>query len=204
MSRLALSLACGLALSQPLFAQEFPALYDVTGVAAGDVLNVRTAPDAAADIIGALAPNQQNVEVTASNGDGSWGRVNIGEGTGWASLSFLALQEGSAMPDAAGVTCFGTEPFWSYHVTPGGDATWSAIDDEVATMLAGPFRRADARVEPFISIAGGPDQQGVLVMQKDAECSDGMSDGLWGLSGTLVLTGALSRAVSGCCSLEPQ
>ncbi|MCR8548752.1 peptide-binding protein [Salipiger sp. P9] len=195
-------LAMGLCLATPLAAQDLPALFDVTGVAANDVLNVRAAPDAAAPVVGALAHNAQFVEVTAVNAAGTWGRVNLGEGAGWASLSFLAMQAGSVLPDAQEVTCFGTEPFWSYSVTADGEATWSAIDDEVVTMRAGPIRRADARFEPFVSVAGGPDQQGVLVMHKDPQCSDGMSDNLYGLSATVVLTGKLSRAVSGCCSLE--
>lgn len=193
-----------LALAAPLAAQEVPALYDVTGVDAMDILNLRTEPDASAGVVGGLAADQTHVEVTALNEAGTWGRVNIGEGVGWASLSFLTMQPDSAMPDAQEVTCFGTEPFWSYHVVPGETATWSAIDDEVATMQASAFRRADARVEPFISVAGGPEQQGVLIMHKDQQCSDGMSDGLYGLSATLVLTGKLGRAVSGCCSLELQ
>ena len=34
-------------------------------------------------------------------------------------------------------------------------------------------------------------------------CSDGMSDRLYGLGATLVLTGKVSRAVTGCCMLTP-
>ncbi|MBN9890031.1 COG3650 family protein [Salipiger abyssi] len=190
--------------SGPLAAQEVPALYDVTGVATDDQLNVRAAPEASAPVIGALSHSQTHVEVTAVNEAGTWGRVVLGEQTGWASLAYLTVQPESAMPDAGEVTCFGTEPFWSYHVDAGDTATWSAIDDEALTLKSGPFRRADARFEPFISAAGAPGQQAVLVMQKDPQCSDGMSDALYGLSAVLVLSGRLERAVSGCCSLAPR
>ncbi|MGR3375762.1 COG3650 family protein [Salipiger abyssi] len=204
MSRAVFVLILWLCVGGPLAAQELPALYDVTGVAADDQLNIRAAPEASAPVIGALAPGQTHVEVTAINEAGTWGRLVLGEQAGWASLAYLTAQPGSAMPDAGEVTCFGTEPFWSYHVTAGDTATWSAIDDEVATLKSGPFRRADARFEPFISVAGGPGQQAVLVMQTDPQCSDGMSDALYGLSAVLVLSGRLERAVSGCCSLAPR
>ncbi|MEO1155590.1 MAG: SH3 domain-containing protein, partial [Pseudomonadota bacterium] len=44
-------------------AQGYPALFDVTGVASDDVLNIRSAPSATAEIIGTLAHNETGVEV---------------------------------------------------------------------------------------------------------------------------------------------
>ena len=38
-------------------------MFDVTGVAANDVLNIRAAPDASAEIIGTLSPNARDIEV---------------------------------------------------------------------------------------------------------------------------------------------
>lgn len=191
-------------LAAPLAAQELPALHDVSGVAPGDVLNLRAEPDAGAPILGGLAPDAAGVEVTALDTSGAWGRVNSGEGLGWVSMSFLTPQPGGTMPEVAHVRCFGAEPFWSYEVTQNGEARWTAVDDEEIVLRAGAFRRAAARAAPFVSVAGGPEQQGVLIMHREHRCSDGMSDGLYGLSGEVVLTGRTSRAVSGCCSLRPR
>ena len=51
---------------------------------------------------------------------------------------------------------------------------------------------------------GGPGQDGTLVIHPVEACSDGMSEQLYGLSGDVVLTGRTERAVSGCCSIQPQ
>lgn len=182
-------------------AQEAPALYDVTGVASDDHLNIRAEPEAGAAQIGTLAPDATNIEITAINEDGTWGRLNTGEGSGWASLSFLEMQPGRAMPDAAEVGCFGTEPFWSYRVDPDSIASWSELGEDPVTLLAGDTRRVDAGLHPFVSVAAAPDLQAILVMTPKFACSDGMSDRLYGLGATLVLTGKVSRAVTGCCML---
>ena len=46
-------------------AQDFPALYRVTDVAANDVLNIRAQPQASAPVIGSFRPGQRGVEVMA-------------------------------------------------------------------------------------------------------------------------------------------
>ena len=100
-------------------AQEgLPALHSVTGVAAGDVLNVRDAPRASAGRVGALAPGAAGVEVTAIRE--GWGRVNVGERSGWASLAFLEAEPGGSLPEIGAFSCFGTEPFWSLDVVADG------------------------------------------------------------------------------------
>lgn len=44
-----------------------PTLFDVQDVAAGDVLNIREAPNAKAAIIGTLAPDATGVEVVGTD-----------------------------------------------------------------------------------------------------------------------------------------
>lgn len=51
-----------------------PDLFDVTGVNSNDVLNVRSAPDADAEVIGSLDHDARDIEIVAVE-DG-WGRVN--------------------------------------------------------------------------------------------------------------------------------
>lgn len=67
----------------------FPALYDVAGVAADDVLNIRAAPAAGAPVIGALAHDARAVELLGLDATGRWARLNIAEGQGWAALRHL-------------------------------------------------------------------------------------------------------------------
>ena len=115
--------------------QGWPALFDVTGVAPDDVLNIREAPNAGAPIIGSFAPDAEGVEVIRPNADESWGLVNTAEGTGWTSLAFLERRPGQwngAFPRIA--RCLGTEPFWSLSL------------DEDAVTLSTPQETAEGRV----------------------------------------------------------
>ena len=72
-----------------------PALYDVTGVAADDALNIRAEPAANAEIIGTLPSDARSVEVVAVDASGKWALVNSAERSGYLALRFL-LQQDSA------------------------------------------------------------------------------------------------------------
>ncbi len=179
-------------------AQSFPALYDVTGVSEGDVLNVRTGPDAATEIVGSLAPGAIGIEVV-EEADG-WGRVNIDEASGWASLTYLTRQPGqedAALPPR--LRCGGTEPFWSL-VTTGEEV----ILDEMATNRTRSWPqsqtlRADGRIEPYAII--GPEGEPVAIVSRTA-CSDGMSDRAFGLRLEVLVRDEDPYLLSGCCSIE--
>jgi hypothetical protein len=111
--RLAVLLWAALALPGAATQDGWPAIHDVTGVAADDVLNIRERPDASSPIVGQLAPDA-TVEVIRPNERLTWGLVNAGERTGWVSLRYLQRRPGQwdgAFPEIA--SCFGTEPFWS-------------------------------------------------------------------------------------------
>jgi uncharacterized protein YgiM (DUF1202 family) len=79
--RLLAVLLCLWALPALATQEAWPALHDVSGVAADDVLNIREAPDASAAIIGKLKPDAENVEVIRPDDHHSWGLVNTGEGS---------------------------------------------------------------------------------------------------------------------------
>ncbi|WP_226624830.1 COG3650 family protein [Alloyangia pacifica] len=189
------------ALATPVAAQDLPAFYAVSGVAADDVLNIRAAPDPEATRLGSLTPSARGVEVSALNDDGTWGRIPMGEGVGWVSMAYLAPEDNGGLPQVEGLRCFGTEPFWSYEVRQGEAATVTTPDDPEEVLLAGGFETASGQRWPFSSVAGADHLQAVLVASPEAQCSDGMSDRLYGLSATLVLTGRISRTLSGCCEL---
>lgn len=187
-----------LLLAGPAGAESLPGLYRVTGVAAGDVLNIRAAPSASADILGNLPPGAVDVEVVA--GQNGWGQVSTGETAGWVKLSFLARQPGA---DWFALTqplrCLGTEPFWSLGVEPatrvavfstpeGGDAFTT-----LTTLWPGEAWRPGAAIalpDGFATLTGG-------------QCSDGMSDRAFGIAISLYRMGDAPAVLQGCCSLAP-
>lgn len=198
MLRIALVL---LLLAGPVHAtQEYilPTLFDVSDVAADDVLNIRARPSASAEIIGRFSPDATGIEVIEeSNG---WGRVNSGEASGWVSMRYLAYRvdvwEEGQLPD--GFRCFGTEPFWS--VAPQDDKiilnrpdTGEDTRDLLAILGTGVFR------DPMRAVVADE----LTVTATRQICSDGMSDMLYGLEAHVILGGETPRLLSGCCSIQP-
>ncbi|MFY0308346.1 SH3 domain-containing protein [Leisingera sp. D0M16] len=202
-------LACA---ALPGAAQEFPALHSVTGVAADDVLNIRSAPSASASIVGSLAPGQSGVEVVQADDSGKWGLVNSGERSGWAALRYLAREpRDDWRSQGQALECFGTEPFWSLTLdqapnlkTPDGpDIPFTLLAHEPGSNHSGKSGfHAVSWAESTLSSPEPVSLFGTLTAQ---QCSDGMSDRTYGISIDLLRlhgTGQLS-VLSGCCSLLP-
>ena len=195
-------------LAAPAWAtQEYilPTLFDVTGVAAGDVLNIRAEPEGGADIIGHLPPEAERVEVVAHDRSGRWGQVNAGERAGWVAMRYLTYRtdvwEDGRLP--AGLRCLGTEPFWAFRserealVLERPDAP--ALRTPMAAVLGNGVPRHPLRA--VIAEGGGRRLTAALTPQA---CSDGMSDRAYGLAATLVLEGADGpELLVGCCSVAP-
>ena len=186
-----------MALALPLQAEILPALHDVTGVAADDVLNIRAAPEAGAEVIGTLAPDATGVEVLSRTGD--WGLVNTGERSGYVAMRYLARADG---PDwsalEAPLTCLGTEPFWSLQIDPKtGETRFQTPEDEVARVAAitGSWPALPWSQTAAVALPDG------LAVLSPAECSDGMSDSSYGIAADLFLTGPDRARLSGCCRL---
>lgn len=177
----------------------FPGLIDVTGVAAGDVLNIRAEPGANATIIGTLAPDASGIEVVeARNG---WLRVALPEASGWISGRFATMRTGLWQQDAlpAGLVCHGTEPFWSL-VPDKGAAQFSTPDGARRHEGLRVFGPADWAENPRRAIRA--DGLMALISPAPRLCSDGMSDALFGLDADVVVgEGAQARYLRGCCSI---
>ena len=180
-----------------------PTLFDVQDVAAGDVLNIRQSPDAAADIIGTLARDAKGIEVVALDSSGRWGQVNAGESAGWVAMRYLNYRtdvwEPGQLP--AGLSCGGTEPFWSFHAE-GGNLIWQEPDHQMTlsglTVLdRGIFR--DPRRGLFVE----DDHDLLTATIAPAQCSDGMSDMAYGLETTVIMQSRDAAPVlfSGCCRI---
>jgi uncharacterized membrane protein len=184
-------------------AQSLPALHDVTGVAADDVLNIRAGPSASEPVVGTLAPDAEGVEVVALDARGAWGRVNTGERSGWASMAYLERQPGQdddALPVPMG--CFGTEPFWSLQVADSGLVFEGVSIDRVETSLATRTRVSGLRGRYGFAGWGAGETSGMHGIVRREACSDGMSDRLYGLSlDLLVSAGGTLSQYAGCCSL---
>ncbi|MDF3349833.1 SH3 domain-containing protein [Sulfitobacter sp. KE34] len=180
----------------------WPALHDVSGVAADDVLNIREAPSASAPIIGSFAPDTQNIEVIRPDDHHGWGLVNTGEGSGWVSLRFLIRQAGQwagAMPPVA--HCDGTEPFWSFEVT-GEALSYDAMAGGARDYRITQSGPAQGRRDSFHMIAEGPQGAAIATLTARA-CSDGMSDRAYGLAVNFLLQGNDGwQHQTGCCSLS--
>lgn len=185
-------------------AQDLPALYRVTGVAADDRLNIRAEPSASADLRGSLAPGVAGVEVVEVTADGRWGRVNAGEATGWVSMRYMAAEGGAPWHALqAPLQCYGTEPFWSLTV-PAGDGP--LLLERMGEEALGLGRTVTSPAFDWPSTVGigltGPAREGFAVIRAEG-CSDGMSDRVMGLSLRMFLSahdGA--EGYVGCCTLE--
>lgn len=180
-------------------AQTLPAIYDVSGVGPGDVLNIRSNPALGADVIATLDPSATNVEIVAMNEAKTWGLLNFNERSGWASLTYLnrqANQEANVFPPIT--ACYGTEPFWDIDFAR-DPAAFSRLGEETLGLSDLQKSRSSNRIDRF-SVTSE-----TLVGVIRAElCHDGMSDRTFGLS-IEVLSGLAGETqhLSGCCTIQP-
>lgn len=185
-----------------------PDLFDVTGVASNDVLNIRQLPSASSAIVGALAHNSAAVEVIGTTSGGRWGLVNFGDGSGWVSMRYMARRGGWSGVPPRGLLCLGTEPFWSFHFDPSGqvaaDFSPMGLGGSVYhSVWSAPFSN---RATGSYGFATGPEATSTGVIGSGVVrtelCSDGMSDRVFGFSIDLILSGSTRMALSGCCRIE--
>lgn len=181
-------------------AQPFPASFEVSGVAANDVLNVRSEPSTRADVVGELGPFTLHIEVLGLSEDKKWGKIGMPEGNGWVSMAYLNPTEQDdpfAVPRP--LSCLGTEPFWSVSLYPRG-AEYNSPDTGAVPMAV--TQEAVADQGYLISLEEGPTLNRTLIITREA-CSDGMSDRAFGFS-TRMFTEAPdgNSALQGCCTLD--
>jgi uncharacterized membrane protein len=162
----------------------------VTGVAADDVLNIRSSPSASATIVGWLPPQGFGIVATGARrttGSTQWREIVWQDVRGWVAARYVAPER---------IECGGTEPFWGLTIS-GGAAVFSSPEGADLTLTAGPWGQAIGRPWPqtvWLNRAGG---QGVAVIAAMA-CSDGMSDTDYPYDMTLILPGG--SVYTGCCS----
>lgn len=184
----------------PASAQDFPALHRVTGVSAGDVLNIRGEPSARAPLVGSFARDAVGIEVIGLSEDRAWGLVRTGEGVGWSNMRFLAREHADAWHSGTHhLTCSGTEPFWSMaFFLPGNRAEFQSPDTSWEVRTDAPNLPRTA-FPPSLALPFSGAREGVAVI-RNGVCSDGMSDLLYGLETQVYFRGD-ANALSGCCHL---
>ena len=193
-----------------LWATELPALFDVTGVAHDDVLNLRESPDSTSEVLGSLAFNDRKIEVVDLSENNKWGLVNFREASGWISMRYMTIvpAEGWFMSSAK-LVCTGTEPFWDMTVNAPneGQMSFSSMSGETASDYSVEWHGGQAgRLNNTIGLGGRrSDNVGSFsaVIRRDS-CHDGMSDMNFGLAIDLFLHESGEPAgYEGCCSLSP-
>lgn len=184
----------------------FPALYDVTGVASDDTLNVRADAGGSHPVIETLAYDDRYIEIIRLSEDGKWGLIGYPNGNGWASMHYLKRQPDQSGPKLPrSLSCGGNEPFWGISFgqhsneffEPGEmphnlSSVWEAIPDGMSPVAYG------------IKLENGTDKIDAVVTRR--QCSDGMSERAYGFEINALLSGTLGkRMLTGCCSLgRPQ
>lgn len=196
---LLLSLSLGLA-AFPALAQRLPGQYDVARVASTDVLNIRAEPSAKARVISEIAPYTTRIEVLKLSDDQKWGLVSAGEVSGWASMAYLQASAPGAKGDVPRpLSCRGTEPFWSLKLPLTGGAEWSTPDTpEVALKIVKQEVTGTGYAGSYTADAG---RRFELVVTRE-QCSDGMSDRIYGFSARLRTSGPDQQSLTGCCTLD--
>jgi uncharacterized membrane protein len=198
--------ACLIAfLAVPAMAQEravpvLPAIFEVTGLQAGDHLNVRSGPSAKAKDIGDLKAGAL-VEVTSIDPIVGWAQIVYGEWTAWAYARFLTpietpLMSGTDLP--ANMNCGGTEPFWDVQISNGTKAAFTMMG---AIPMVENIAYAGISSNHILKQSIQTNSWSAFLEKR--QCSDGMSDRQMGITIELLAKGddAGFRHLSGCCSL---
>ena len=198
-------------MATPVFSQADPVplyLHQVVGVAENDSLNIRSQPDAGAEILGTLPPGSF-IDVLGTSPDGRWAMVTHDFTTGWVSARYLRIAEGQnpangAPPLPGELMCQSSSPSWEASLSAqGGFITYELADGSPWYKGAEGTRRRVAPVtrlttgsgrsyDKFLFTAG--QYTGVLTR---ARCVDEetASQYAWGLD--LITAQGL---LSGCCT----
>lgn len=189
--------------------------YTVTGVAAGDVLNIRDNVAAAesagsAKIVGTIPANATGVAgtgVTILLGRTRWHEISFNGVTGWVSGRYLApAPDGDATPPTD-LACSGTEPFWSMQFSEGravrrhatGELSGGGVEYSVLPPVVAVGRTHVWAMSISRKGSGGT---GTAVFLRTDMCSDGMSDFTYPIEFVLSDADGGQTVLSGCCSLR--
>jgi len=182
-------------------AQSLPALYEVAGVQQNDTLNVRSGPSTTFRVIAKLGPNDTGIELVDTDESGDWGLILLDEGSGWVALKYLARQPNQPENGMLRyLNCTGTEPFWGFTLGLDRKAKFTRLDETIPfdSVLTVP---SDNRPDRHALFADGGEVV-ITAMVGRNQCSDGMSDRIYGLGIDILVTDQSQvKVYSGCCSV---
>ncbi len=164
--------------------------YEVTGVSADDVLNIRKNPSASAPKVGEYRPGESGIRIYRRKGN--WvltGRYDPQTPDGWVHTRYLRLTAAAARLRLP-ISCSGTEPFWTIVINTSDSATYSEPDGTPQDFTVRGFSRAGRNASMLLDAGGG-------AAIKAGSCSDGMSDNIYPYAVQLRLPDG--RQLSGCC-----
>lgn len=164
--------------------------YEVTGVGADDVLNIRKAPNASAPKVGEYRNSESGIRIYRRKGNWALtGRVDPQNTDGWVHTRYLKLTAAAASLQLP-ISCSGTEPFWAIVISSTDSATYSAPDRTPQDFPVSEFSRSKQIASMLLGVGGN-------VAIKAGSCSDGMSDNIYPYTVQVRLPD--SRQVNGCC-----
>lgn len=165
--------------------------YEVTGVSADDVLNIRKIPSASAPKVGEYLPRESGIRIYRRKGNWALtGRYDPQKPDGWVHTRYLKLTAAAASLQLP-VSCSGTEPFWAIVINTTESATYSEPDRTPQDFPVSEFSRSKQNASMLLDVGGG-------VAIRAGSCSDGMSDNIYPYAVQLRLPDG--RQFNGCCN----
>lgn len=168
-------------------------------------LVARAEPNDDAPTLSELGAGASPIEATAVEGvDFRWRRVVALEGVGWIAVDGLTELDPPRIGETAlpvGLSCLGTEPFWSLDLDGPDQAvvSWPWSLDRTNFLTIENSLGAMARLGAPAAIGF---RSGALLVVSAATCSDGMSDRLYPWSAVVIAAdGGEAQLLSGCCRL---
>lgn len=147
--------------------------WEVKGISPEQVLNVRSQADGKSPLVGALPAGAHGVVVTGAAVSG-WLPISYGTVKGFVSDKNLMKSPAAGAP--GGLTCSGTEPFWTLQVD-GHTATFDAVDAQaVKTELNAPIQPSMALDRWLYTPVTATAPITFVLVQETRRCIEGVTD----------------------------
>lgn len=185
---------------------EFARFYQLTGIASGDVLNVRSGPSTRNRVIGKLTHDAGTLEILERDPEHQWGRIVWEGGMGWVFLEFVSPVSPEMVPSSdipINLHCSGADPYWDYSVISETEVMFKVLFDDSAenTKIQTVVESANSANEPTALIAQTEDIKLTALLDTQL-CEDVATGRRYGWSiDLLVEQQGAPKLFSGCCSL---
>ncbi len=163
----------------------------------GFPLPVYEFPNDTSPQITVLSPNTPVAVLEQLNSD--WLKVSVQGQEGYMHSAGTTPGGGASSPQGmqAGLTCAGTEPFWTFQINTDGTTSFEDVGNQ-GTPITGAISSVGGTAYPYTF------QSGQITGQlNNQQCSDGMSDITYPFELFLNVTmNGSAQTVQGCCLLQ--